>query len=81
MLGVGSALVAWSRPHLRRRRVLAWVVAGATVYAALYTLALALTGAAPPLGAILMAPAAVASTIAAFSLDNEVSAIPSSSAR
>jgi hypothetical protein len=81
MLGVGSALVAWPGPHLRRRRALAWLVAGATVYAALYTLALALTAAAPPLGALLMCPAAVASTIAAFSLDNEVSAIPSSGAR
>ena len=54
MLGVGSALVAWPGHHQRHRRALAWVVAGATIYAALYTLALALSGAAPPLGALLM---------------------------
>lgn len=81
MLGVGSAIVAWPGPHLRRRRALAWLVAGATAYAALYTLALALTGAAPPLGALLMCPAAAASTFAAFSVDDQVSAIPPSSAR
>jgi hypothetical protein len=81
MLGVGSALVAWSGPHLSRRRALAWIVAGATVYAAFYTLALALSGAAPAFGALLMCPAAVASALAAFSLDDEVSAIPSSGAR
>ena len=81
MLGAGSALVAWPAHHQRHRRALAWVAAGATAYAALYTLALALTAAAPSLGALLMCPAAVASTLAAFSLDDQVSAIPSSGAR
>jgi hypothetical protein len=81
MLGLGSALVASGSHPVRRRRAIAWLVTGATVYAALYTLTLALAGAAPPLGALLMCPAAVASTLAAFSLDDEVSAIPSSGAR
>jgi hypothetical protein len=80
MLGVGSALIA-SDHHRRHRRLLAWLVAGATVYAALYTLTLALAGAAPPLGALLMCPAAIASGLAAFSLDDQVSSIPSSGAR
>lgn len=81
ILCLGSALVAWASPFFVRARALAWLVAGATVYAALYTLALALTGAAPPLGALLMCPAAVASTLAAFSVDDQVRAIPSSGAR
>jgi sulfite exporter TauE/SafE len=82
ILGIGSAFVALSQAHAARlQRAVAWLVAGATVYAALYTLALALGGAAPPLGALLMCPAAVATTIAAFSLDDEISAIPTSGTR
>ena len=81
MLGVGSALVAWPGHHQRHRRGLALVVTGATSYAALYTLSLALTGAATSLGALLMCPAAVASGLAAFSVDDQVSSIPSSGAR
>lgn len=81
MLGVGSALVAWPGHHQRHRRGLALVVTGATIYAALYTLSLALTGAATSLGALLMCPAAVASGLAAFSVDDQVSSIPSSGAR
>jgi hypothetical protein len=56
----------------RQRRALAWVVAGATVYGALYTLSLAVVNAASPLGALLMCPAAAASTIAAFAIDDQV---------
>ena len=82
ILGLGSALVALSGPHVaRQRRALAWLVAGATVYGALYTLALALVHAAPALGAILMIPAAVAATLAAFALDDQVSAVPPGRAR
>ena len=82
MLGLGSARVAWSGPHLaRRRRALAWLVAGATVYGALYTLALALADAAPPFGALFMCPAAVAVSLAAFSLDDQASAVPPGDAR
>ena len=82
MLGLGSAIVAWSgRQRVRLRRALAWLVAGATVYGALYTIALAFTGAVPPIGALLMCPAAVACSLAAFALDDEVSAIPPGSAR
>ena len=82
ILGLGSALVAFSAPHVaRQRRALGWLVAGATVYGALYTLALALVHAAPPLGAILMCPAAVAATLAAFALDDQVSAVSPGSTR
>jgi hypothetical protein len=82
ILGLGSALIALSGPYfLRQRRGLAWVVAGATVYGALYTLALALTRAAPPLGAVLMCPAAVAVTLAALAIDDQANAVPPGSAR
>ena len=82
ILGLGSAFVAWSGPYVvRQRRALAWVVAGATVYGALYTLALALVHAAPPLGAVLMCPAAIAVTLAAYALDNHLNAVPPSGAR
>jgi hypothetical protein len=82
MLALGSALVASFGRHLvRPRRALAWLVAGATVYGALYTLALVLANAAPALGAILMCPAAFASTLAALALDDRVNAVSPGSAR
>lgn len=81
MLGLGSALVASGSHAALRQRALVWLVTGATVYAGLYTLTLALAGAAPTLGALLMCPAAVASILAAFALDDQVSPVPSSSAR
>jgi hypothetical protein len=82
MLGLGSAFVAWSGPHLvRPRRALAWLVAGATIYGALYTVALTLSGAAPMIGALLMCPAAVACALAAFTLDDQVSSVPPGGAR
>jgi hypothetical protein len=82
MLGVGSAFVAWSGPHLLRpRRALAWLVAGATIYGALYTVALTLSGAVSVIGALLMCPAAVACVLAAFALDDQVSSVPPSGAR
>jgi hypothetical protein len=81
ILGLGSALVALSSPRVaRQRRALAWLVAGATVYGGLYTLALALARAAPPLGAVLMCPAAIAATLAALSLDDQASTVPPSRA-
>lgn len=60
LVAIGSLLVAaftsraWSG-------TLAWVVAGAMVYAALFTIATAITGASGPLGALLMMPAAIVS--------------------
>jgi hypothetical protein len=70
ILAVGSGLVAFAAPQLLRwQPAMAWVVAGATVYGALYTLALTIAGAAPVLGALLMSPAAVASILAAFAID------------
>jgi hypothetical protein len=82
LMGLGSVLVAWSGPQrVRLRRALAWLVAGATSYGALYTLALAFAGAVPPVGALLMCPAAVACALAAFALDDQVSALPPRSAR
>ena len=80
LLGVGSALVAASGRQSRQRRALAWLVTGATVYAALYTLTLALVGAAPFLGALLMIPAGAAAAIAAHILDDDVSTVSSSGA-
>ena len=70
VLALGSAVVAFSGTH--HRRAVAWLVAGATVYAALYTLALTFAGAAPALGALLMTPAAVASTLAAIAIDDHL---------
>ena len=82
ILAAGSALVASSSGiDLRRQRALVWLVAGAMIYGALYTVTLALMASAPPLGAILMCPAAVASVVAAFALDGNVSAISTGSAR
>ena len=75
MLGLGSALVAASSRQTNRRRVLAWLVAGATVYAALYTLTLAIIGYAPFLGAFLMIPAGGAAALAAHILDDDVSTV------
>lgn len=82
LLAAGSALVGWiGGPLIRFRLPLAWGVAGATLYGALYTLTLAVTGAASPLGALLMIPAAAASTLAAFALDDSLRSLPSSGAR
>ena len=81
LLGLASALVAASGRHTRRRRALAWLVAGATIYATLYTLTLALLGSAPLLGALLMIPAAVAAVIAALILDDDVSTVSPGGAR
>jgi hypothetical protein len=82
MLGVGSALVALPGGRLGgASRPLAWVVAGATLYGAIYTLALTVAGAVSPLGAILMSPAALASTLAAFVLDDHVRSISPGGAR
>ena len=82
ILGLGSAFVAWAGPHLvRPQRALAWLVAGATIYGALYTVALTLSGAVPVIGALLMCPAAVACALAAFALDDQLSSVPPSGAR
>lgn len=69
MLLVGGSLAAaaargrWAAP-------IAFVVAGAAVYATLYTLAAAAAGATSWIGFALMAPSAVLSTWAAVSLAN-----------
>lgn len=44
---------------------LAWLVAGGTVYATFYTIAAVFLAAAPPLGALLMVPAALLALLAA----------------
>lgn len=71
MLGLGSAAVALAaaRPGPTVRAA-AWLVAGATVYGALYTITLAASGAAGVLGAVMMTPAAVASLLCARALDH-----------
>jgi hypothetical protein len=67
IVGAGSLAVgasrdrAWAAP-------LAWIVAGAMTYAALYTILTALVGATGPLGALLMTPAAAASLVSAMVL-------------
>ena len=66
---------------MKLRRAMAWLVTGATVYGAIYTVTLAIAGAAPIIGAVLMVPAAVACIFAAIALDDDVSAIPSGAAR
>lgn len=81
MLGLLSALVASLGNASRTRRALAWLVAGATVYGAIYTVTLAVTGAAPVIGALLMVPAGVACIFAAFALDDDVSAVPTGGTR
>ena len=67
---LGSALVAFSRASRAWVRPLAWAVAGAMAYAALYTLTLAYGTAMGPLGALLMIPAAIGSGLAARALDH-----------
>jgi hypothetical protein len=81
MLGLLSAAVASLGNASRTRRALAWLVAGATVYGTMYTITLAVTAAAPVIGAVLMVPAGVACIFAAFALDDDVSAVPTSGAR
>lgn len=70
MLGGGSLAIA-AAGRSRWAPVLAWIVAGATLYAALYTLAIAIAGASSWLGVALMTPAAVLSTLSASSLFSE----------
>jgi hypothetical protein len=55
-------------PPTRARTALAWTVAGGIAYATAYTIALAVSCAAGPLGAILMTPAAAGSLLAARAL-------------
>lgn len=82
ILALGSALVAFSnQSDSRRQRALVWLVVGAMLYGASYTLTLTVMASASPLGAILMCPAAVASVVAAFALDGHVTAISTGSAR
>lgn len=83
LLTLGSAVVALGADGRRRcPGPLAWLVAGATAYGAMYTLALALGGAAAPLGAVLMTPAALASLVCARALDHgEPDAFPGRGAR
>ena len=70
LLGGGSLIVAAA---YRRRwaAALAWTVAGATVYASLYTFATAVSSAAPWLGFALMAPAAALTVLASYVLTRE----------
>jgi hypothetical protein len=71
MLGLGSAAVAlWSSRRDPTLGAAAWLVAGATAYAALYTITLAACGAMSAVGACLMTPAALASLACARALDH-----------
>jgi hypothetical protein len=81
MLVLLSAAVSALGNPSRTRRALAWLVAGATVYGAIYTVTLAVTGGAPVIGALLMVPAGVACIFAAFALDDDVNAIPTGATR
>ena len=82
ILGALSAVVAYlGFAEARQRRALAWLVAGATLYGAVYTVTLAVSGSAPVIGAVLMVPAAVACILAAFTLDADVSTLSTSSSR
>ena len=81
ILGFLSAAVASLGNPSRPRRALTWLVTGATIYGAIYTITLAVIGAAPVDGALLMVPAAVACIFAAFALDDDVSAFPTGGAR
>ncbi len=67
IVAVGSAMVAsrYRRPWAGH---VAWMVAGAMAYAALYTVTTAALQAAHPLGAILMLPAAGASLVCAATI-------------
>jgi hypothetical protein len=75
VVALGSALVAW-RHGRAWAGALAWVVAGAMSYAASYTATALLLGVAPPLGACLMVPAAVASVAAAAILSRDAGGSP-----
>ena len=67
VIAIASAVLARA-PAVRWRGALGWTVAGAMVYATAYTVALAASCAAGVFGAILMAPAALASLLAARAL-------------
>ena len=81
ILGLGSGVVASLGTAPLMRRALAWLVTGATVYGALYTVTLAASGSASMIGAVLMVPAAVACIFAALTLDADFSALPAGGSR
>ena len=79
MIALGSALVGIGRV---RSASLAWIIAGAVIYAALYTVTAAVLQIMPLWGMLLMVPAAVASVVSASLLSQHAHAEPlSTSAR
>ena len=72
LAGGGSLAAAWlCRRGGRRARAVAWLVAGAVDYAALYCVALWMGSGTAWAGAVLMVPAAVLSTFFAASVDGD----------
>lgn len=64
---LGSAYVGVRRGR-GESAIVAWMVTGAMLYGALYTITVSLARIAPPLGALLMTPASMASVWAAVVL-------------
>ena len=82
LAALAAGWIAASPSSRPARTALAWCVAGAMVYASAYTVALAVTCAAGPLGAILMAPAALGSLAAARALHHaDAHALPDGRSR
>ena len=67
----GGSLIVGAAYRRRWAAALAWAVAGATVYASLYTFATAVSSAAGWLGFALMAPAALLTVLASYALTRE----------
>ena len=70
LIALGSALVSLASDR-RWATPLAWMVAGAVAYGAMYCLSIAVAGSAPTLGAALMVPAAALSIAAALAISRD----------
>lgn len=72
IIALGSAIISF-RGERWESSSLAWLVTGAVVYAALYTVTAAIAGLATIMGAILMVPAATASVVSSIAISRNES--------
>ena len=70
VIALGSALVAW-RHGVGWAAPLTWMVTGGILYAAAYAVTIAAVHGGPSLGALLMAPAAACTVVAAIVLSRD----------
>jgi hypothetical protein len=76
IVALGSAIVSLKRGE-GWTGSLAWLVSGAMIYGAAYTVTIALSRDAPALGALLMTPAALLTVAATVTISSECNAVSS----